>query len=57
MKLLSSSIIVLAGSVIIFGFTHTTRDETFYYVGLVGLGGFAVCLIGLGGWFVAFREK
>ena len=48
MKLLSSSIIVLAGSVITFGVTHTTsRYDTFF----AGFGGFAVCLIGLGGWF------
>ena len=52
MKLLSSSIIVLAGALMIFGVTHT-RYDTFF----AGFGGFAVCLIGLGGWFVAFREK
>lgn len=51
MKLLSSSIIVLAGSVMIFGVTHTTRID----MDLVGLGGLVVCLIGLGGWVVAFR--
>jgi hypothetical protein len=54
MKLLSSSIIVLAGALIIFGLTHSSDR---YGMGLVWLGGFAVCLIGLGGWFVAFREK
>jgi hypothetical protein len=56
MKLLSSSIIVLAGALIIFGITHSS-DRFGYGMGLVWLGGFAVCLIGLGGWFVAFREK
>lgn len=54
MKLLSSSIIVLAGALMIAGSSLSDRNSMRENV---GLGGSVVCLIGLGGWFVAFREK
>jgi hypothetical protein len=53
MKLLSASIIVLAGALIIIGASRFTSD-TQTFVEVVGL---VVCLIGLGGWFVGLREK
>lgn len=52
MKLLSSSIIVLAGALMIAGSSLFPESDTRQ---IVGLGGSVVGLIGLGGWFVAFR--
>jgi ABC-type enterobactin transport system permease subunit len=53
MKLISASIIVLAGAVVMFGSSHF--DDRYKLVVLgIGIG---VCVVGLRGWVVSFKEK
>jgi hypothetical protein len=54
MKLLSSSIIVLAAAILITGGSHIQHSDTQLFVQI--LGG-AVGLIGFWGWFVALKEN
>ncbi len=53
MKLISASIIVFAGALLTIGSALFTSDtQTF-----IEVFGFAVTLLGLGGWYYGFREK
>ncbi|MES2572552.1 MAG: hypothetical protein V4710_21190 [Verrucomicrobiota bacterium] len=54
MKLLSASIIVLAGAILITGGSHIHHGDTKLFAQFVGC---LIAAIGLGGWFVSFREK
>ncbi len=54
MKLLSSSIIIFAAAILITGGSHIQHGDTQLFVQVVGC---AVGLIGLGGWYVGFKEK
>jgi len=54
MKLLSSSIIVLAAAILITGGSHIQHSDTKVFVQIVGC---AVGLIGFWGWFVALKDK
>ncbi len=52
MKTISASIIVLAAAVLITGGSFIQHDHTQSFVQVVGC---LVGLIGLGGWFLAFK--
>lgn len=54
MKLLSSSIIVFAGAILILGGAHIQHDDTQLFVMAVGC---AVGSLGLWGWFTGLKEK
>ncbi len=54
MKSISASIIVLAGAVLIAGGSNIQHSDTRLFIQVVG---FMIALIGLGAWFIAFREK
>ena len=53
MKALSASIIVLAAAVLITGGSHIQHGDTKLFVQAVGC---LVGIMGLGGWFVAFKN-
>jgi len=54
MKAISASIIILAAAILLVGGSHIQHSDTKLFVQIVGFG---VGLIGLGGWFVSFKEK
>jgi hypothetical protein len=54
MKAISASIVVLAAAILIAGGSHIQHADTRLFVQIVGC---ALGLLGLGGWFVSFREK
>ena len=54
MRLISASIIVLAGAILLVGGSHIPHGDTKLFLQFVGC---AVGLIGLLGWLVSFREK
>jgi hypothetical protein len=54
MKLISSSIIVLAGAILLVGGSHIAHNDTALFVQIVGC---AVGLIGLGGWILSFKKE
>ena len=53
MKTISASIIVLAAAVLITGGSFVPHDDTRLFVQAIGC---LVGVIGLGGWFLAFRD-
>lgn len=54
MKAISASIIVLAAAILLVGGSYIQHDHTQSFVQIVGC---AVGLVGLGGWFVSFKDK
>ncbi|MDB6153551.1 MAG: hypothetical protein JWL90_2004 [Chthoniobacteraceae bacterium] len=54
MKLLSSSIIVLSGAILITGGSFIQHSDTKLFVQIVGC---VIGLVGLVGWFASFKEK
>ena len=54
MKSISASIVVLAAAILITGGSHIQHADTKLFVQIVGC---VIGLVGLGGWFVSFREK
>ena len=54
MKTISASIVVLAAAILITGGSHIQHADTKLFVQIVGC---VIGLMGMGGWFVSFREK
>jgi hypothetical protein len=54
MKSISSSIIVLAGVILIVGGSYIPHSDTQLFAQIAGCG---VALIGLWGWFASLKEK
>lgn len=54
MKSLSASIVLLSGAVILTGGSFVAHDQTQGFLQLVGA---AVGVVGLGGWFVSFKQS